>query len=247
MKIAFTCSGCGKGYEVDASRAGRKGRCKSCGVMMVVPAMSTKVAQDSHATDEYAMEDTPSGELKTEPTSFARTSNDPDGRTRRERKESASKLLEQVKGEAEEVITSYAGLIRRVLVGIAISGVVLGIIAATVNHGTFYVGASLVGLGLLIIFAGYALGVYIAYTEDLLHAALFLTIPIYTGYYIVTNWDEMWRSFALMVVGGILLSIGATILESQAEPDEELINEVQASAWSPSKAVGPSFFAHIPG
>jgi len=225
MTISFHCPGCGKSYHADAARAGRRGRCKACGEMMTVPLQSAGAGQDSEEVDAYALEDPPPVEtVAPEPSSFVRTSNDFDGRTprrKKRRKKQSADLLEQVKEEAEEVIKSHAGLIRKGLVAAAVLAVVLGIVAAAVPHGAFIAGVALLGLGLLAIAAGYALGVYIAYTEDMLHAALFLTFPIYTGYYIVTNWDEMWRSFALMFIGGVLLSIGATVLESTQTQEEE--------------------------
>jgi DNA-directed RNA polymerase subunit RPC12/RpoP len=37
MSIVFFCQSCGARFEVDASSAGRKGRCKQCGQRMIVP------------------------------------------------------------------------------------------------------------------------------------------------------------------------------------------------------------------
>jgi predicted Zn finger-like uncharacterized protein len=37
MKIALDCPGCGKRYEVDASLAGKKSRCKECGNTFRIP------------------------------------------------------------------------------------------------------------------------------------------------------------------------------------------------------------------
>ena len=78
---------------------------------------------------------------------------------------------------------------------------------------------------------------------------LFLTIPIYTGYYIVTNWDEMWRSFALMLAGGVLLSIGATILDytREPEPEGEMFAPVQTRMLPPSAPSGCPMLANLLG
>jgi DNA-directed RNA polymerase subunit RPC12/RpoP len=37
MSIVFFCQSCGARFEIDASAAGRKGRCKQCGQRMIVP------------------------------------------------------------------------------------------------------------------------------------------------------------------------------------------------------------------
>ncbi len=249
MSISFQCPGCEKNYKTDAARAGRRGRCKSCGTMMTVPEVSDGAEKESEEFDSYALEATPPMEpVVPEPSSFVRASDDPDGRTPLKVKTRNAELLEVVKSEAEEVIKSYAGLIRGGLIAAAVLAVVLGIVAAAVPNGTFISGTILFAMGLLVIAAGYFLGTYIAYTEDLLHAALFLTIPLYTGYYIVTNWDEMWRSFAMMVVGAILLSVGATVLESTQEEEPEMFAPVQTQMRLPSSVpAGFTFLANIQG
>jgi hypothetical protein len=246
--IAFACSSCGKVYEVDATRAGRRGRCKSCGQMMTVPAPEVDPFDTDEGSGEYVLEEVPQEEEATpEPSSFVRTSDDTDGRTTRtkKRKPRKNELLEQAKAEAEEVIKPYAGLFRGVLIAYAIIAVLTVIVAAALPNGTFIAGAGLLGIGLIVIAAGYAVGVYIAYTEDLLHAALFLTIPLYTGYYIVTNWDVMWRSFGLMVAGGILLSAGATVLEMVPKEEPTEFAPIQMEMLMPAVPDGPCFLANL--
>ncbi len=43
MAIAFSCEKCGKAFQVAATLAGRKARCKNCGQMMRIPAGSPQV------------------------------------------------------------------------------------------------------------------------------------------------------------------------------------------------------------
>jgi ubiquitin-protein ligase len=42
--IAFSCNGCGKTYSVSDALSGRRGRCKSCGEAVVVPAATARLA-----------------------------------------------------------------------------------------------------------------------------------------------------------------------------------------------------------
>jgi len=37
MKIQFTCQECGKNYVVDQKYAGKTGKCKNCGIKLIVP------------------------------------------------------------------------------------------------------------------------------------------------------------------------------------------------------------------
>lgn len=244
--IAFACNSCGKQYEVDSSRAGKRGRCKGCGQMMTVPAPQPDPFDTDEGPTEYSLEDLPPEEAPPEPSSFVRTSDDTDGRTPRpKRKATKNEVLDKVKEEVDEVIASNAGLIWKVLATYAAIAVVAGIVAAAVPNGTFLAGAGLLVLGLIVIAAGYAVGVYIAYTEDLLHAALFLTIPLYTAYYIVTNWDEMWRSFALMVAGAVLLSAGGTVLEMVPKEEPTEFAPMQLEMLVPAVPDGPCLLANL--
>ncbi len=37
MMIAFSCENCGHRFEVDAALAGKKGKCRKCGGVIVIP------------------------------------------------------------------------------------------------------------------------------------------------------------------------------------------------------------------
>ena len=37
MSITFACGNCGKAFTVDDNFAGKKGKCKQCGQVIVVP------------------------------------------------------------------------------------------------------------------------------------------------------------------------------------------------------------------
>jgi hypothetical protein len=47
-----------------------------------------------------------------------------------------------------------------------------------------------IGSGMLL--TGFFVGAYGAFCEDLLYGLLYLLIPLYTAYYIVTRWDDLW-------------------------------------------------------
>jgi hypothetical protein len=66
-------------------------------------------------------------------------------------------------------------------------------------------------VGILLVLCGYGLGAYVAFTEDSLYGWLFLFIPFYAAYYIVTHWDDMWLSFVPMTAGAIAIFIAGSI------------------------------------
>jgi hypothetical protein len=67
--------------------------------------------------------------------------------------------------------------------------------------------------GLALCLYGYVTAVYIAFTEDDLYGWLFLLIPFYAAYYVVSRWDEMRSRLIMFGVGMTLLTIGGQFLE----------------------------------
>ena len=67
--------------------------------------------------------------------------------------------------------------------------------------------------GLILCLYGYASGAYIAFTEDDFHGWLYLLLPFYAAYYLVSRWDDMASRLIMIVTGLVLLAIGGRILE----------------------------------
>jgi hypothetical protein len=59
---------------------------------------------------------------------------------------------------------------------------------------------------------GYAAGAYGAFCEDFLYGFLYLVIPLYTAYYLVTRWEDLWRWFACSTTGVGLVLFGTQLL-----------------------------------
>jgi hypothetical protein len=90
--------------------------------------------------------------------------------------------------------------------------VLLGI-ALIAPDGVWLAGCILMAAGGLLVLIGHLGGTYVAFTEDFVHGVLYLTIPLYTAYYIVTNWDDMWVFFACSTVGAGMAALGVTLVE----------------------------------
>ena len=212
MTIAFACPSCGRSHEVDDSRAGRKGRCQGCGEVMTVP--------DAPESDEpYALADSEPSPTRSAPrvpppsgaeSTFV-SRQDP-ARDRPARKKSRrKKLIRQAREEADDVVAILKGSWKW-LVGVpAVAMAVLGLIAVLVPNGSLVVACLLAVAGMALLTVGFAVGAYGAFHEDFLNGMLYVFIPLYTAYFIVTNWDAMWRWFLMMAAGAILIAIAGEI------------------------------------
>jgi hypothetical protein len=72
MTVSFDCANCGKSFEVHASLAGKRGRCKQCGNINRIPFPNNQAGPAAPVDDPYGFEDRPSN--RREPTSTRRVS-----------------------------------------------------------------------------------------------------------------------------------------------------------------------------
>jgi hypothetical protein len=97
----------------------------------------------------------------------------------------------------------------------SILGAGLVLTALIAPNGTLIVACILAAIGALLVLAGYLVGLWAAFREDSLYGFLYLVIPLYTAYYIVTRWDDMRPFFIAMTVGVGLVVIAGLIAESK--------------------------------
>jgi hypothetical protein len=90
--------------------------------------------------------------------------------------------------------------------------VVLVLIALIAPQGTWFVACVLLALGSLMVIAGYSAGAYGAFHEDLLYGLLYLAIPLYTAYYLVTRWEDLWIWITCSTIGVGLILLGTELL-----------------------------------
>ena len=88
---------------------------------------------------------------------------------------------------------------------------VFGLVAAVVPNGSLVVASILAAVGVVMLMTGFVVGAYGAFQEDFLNGMLYLFFPIYTAYFIASNWDGMWRWFLLMGGGAILIVVAGQI------------------------------------
>ena len=66
--------------------------------------------------------------------------------------------------------------------------------------GMTIVGSLLMALGSAMVLLGYAVGAYGAFCEEFLYGLLYLLVPLYTAYYLVTRWDDLWIWFSCSTI-----------------------------------------------
>lgn len=215
MSIAFTCLHCGKLYRVDAALAGRSGRCKACGRPMTIPTYIDD-GDDTIATEGYDLsEPLPIAAESEAPSVFVPAGLDADV-PRRPRRRASTTPLRKERPRRDEPDDPFHVRHRRGLIATPIVFFVgLGLTALLAPNGTLIAACILAGLGGLLILVGYGVGLWAAWREDSLYGFAYIVFPLYTAYYILTRFDDLWPWFAAMTVGAVLVALGGTIAESK--------------------------------
>ncbi len=204
MKTSFACPSCGAAGAADDAFAGRQVRCKHCGHRFPIPGGGEPEA-DGYALDGPTGVDairppresvfvSPRGD---EPPSAApprRSSRPAPGATARRRDVHFPRPTWLVRGGAVVVIA-------------------LAAVALIAPGGVLIVGNVLLALGSAMVMVGYGAGAYGAFCEDFLYGVLYLAVPLYTAYYIITRWDDLWVWFACSTAGVAVVLLGTGLLQ----------------------------------
>ena len=211
MKVSFSCPSCGVSGSVDESFAGRQVRCNQCRYRFPIPSLGS-VEPDGYALDapepeESAFPQTPMG--RPSESVFAPTrSDEPEDRARRRARKRPAISPRKPKRPEREGFAWGTWLIR---FGVA-AVVILFLIAMIAPGGVVLVGRVLLIAGMGMVLLGWGAGAFGAFSEDLLYGLLYVLIPLYTAYYLVTRWDDLWRWFACSTAGVGIVLIGTQIL-----------------------------------
>ena len=69
-------------------------------------------------------------------------------------------------------------------------------------------GCAVLAIGMVMVLVGFGAGAYGEFHEDFLYGFLYMVIPFYTAYYMVTRWDDLWIWFACSTSGVGLVLLG---------------------------------------
>jgi predicted Zn finger-like uncharacterized protein len=214
-KLPIVCPACGARGTVDAAHAGREVRCRHCKHSFNIPRPGEVEPQ------EYALADPivgPSPSDATEDGSAyvpagGREQDDAPSFDKPRRSATRSKARSRRRRE-EDSDRARTWLIRLGIV--AALGLVA--IALLIPNGTMIAGGAMASLGGLMVLAGFSVGAYAAFREDSLYGLLYLLFPLYTAYYLVTRWDDLWPWFACSTAGAALVTLGSWLALGQAAP-----------------------------
>jgi predicted Zn finger-like uncharacterized protein len=210
MKIPFSCPSCAAVGSVDASAAGKLARCKHCGHRFTISSPGA-AEPEVYSLDEPAEGTTGVGEAIMSPapvSAFVPARGDKPATTSpRKWKRSASRLTTRTTYKPG---SRLAWRIWLTWVGVA-AAIALAAIALLAPSGVLIAACTVMTLGGVMILLGYGVGAYGAFREDFLYGFLYLVIPLYTAYYMVTRWDDLWVWFACMTMGVGLILLGIEI------------------------------------
>lgn len=206
MRISFSCPSCNAPGSVDEAFAGRQVRCKQCRHPFALP-NSGEAQADGYGLVEPARKEAPPSSNPGSVYAPARGDEPRAARPRASTRPGPRAPRRKARREGSG-FAWRAWLVRGGILG----AVALGLVALIAPRGSEIAGLTLVILGMVMVLVGYAAGAFGAFSEDFLYGILYLAIPIYTAYYLVTRWDDLWRWFACSTAGVGLVLAGTQIL-----------------------------------
>lgn len=210
MKIPFDCPSCGAAGAVDESFAGKQVRCKQCNHRFAVP---TPGVMDDGGYGLIEPSRNPAAKvvatgLDTGPVFVRSRGDEPSAVLSPRKPRNVKSKSKRRRSENESEFPWKTWLIRLGVVGV-IAWLGTALIAP---NGLILAGSAAIILGCLMVLVGYAAGAYGAFCEDFLYGFFYLVFPLYTAYYIVTRWFDLWRWFTGSTVGFGLVLIGTQML-----------------------------------
>jgi hypothetical protein len=213
MRVSFACPSCDAKGSADSVHVGKPVRCKRCGADFTIP------RPDAEDDDVYALEEPAEPPARWVPASSSNQEavfvpargdaglRDRPGRARTEPAPTPRRKEEPGFPWQRWLLWGGIGLV-----------VVLVLIMLLAPNGTTIAGGILLVLGSVMILMGYGAGAYGAFHEDLLYGLLYVTIPLYTAYYLVTRWEDLWVWLTCSTVGVGLILLGTELIRWAGAP-----------------------------
>ncbi len=206
MKILFACPSCAAAGSVDAAAAGKVARCKHCGHRFTIS------SPDAAESEVYALEEPTEGTTGIEDvvrspaavSAFVPARGDEPATTVPHKSKRPASRLTARTAHNRELRSAW----RSWLTWVGAAAIAILAIALLAPSGVLIAACTVMALGGVMILVGYGVGAYSAFREDFLYGFHYLVIPLYTAYYMVTRWDELWIWFACMTMGVGLILLG---------------------------------------
>jgi hypothetical protein len=206
--IRFACPNCGVAGSADASAAGRSARCKYCGHRFTIPVPGAAAEPGVYALGDPVVETGGAGSAAEDPyrdaTFTAARGEEPTTEAPRQPKRVAPRSRSKASRERASRSPWPA---RLAWVG-GLLAIAIAATALLAPNGRLIAACAVLGLGCLMILVGFAVGAYGAFSEDFLYGFFYLVLPLYTAYYMVTRWEDLWVWFLCMTAGVGLILLG---------------------------------------
>lgn len=207
----MVCPSCGASGTADTIHAGKQIRCKHCQYRFAIP------DPDKPEVEGYSLEDpdpvaVPIESLsRSEAPVFVASRGDEPYTPNSDRKQKKSRGAKSLPRSARAVRPDFPWKRWLARGGIA-AVIVLTAITLFVPNGPLIAASILLLVGMVMVLAGYAAGAYGAFCEDFLYGFLYMTIPLYAAYYLVSRWDDLWVWFLCSTAGVVLILLGTEML-----------------------------------
>jgi hypothetical protein len=237
MTIAFRCENCGKSFEVDGALAGKKCKCKQCGHIFSIPVPRQPSSRPRNLQTFGASEDSrastasrpassrpaPSSPPRPQPSPAPAydpyedlgppaiptvdLENDEEFLPPRPAKPAPERKKRSKRRSSGFSIESIPGWVYLLL---GLGFVVAITVACTSRAGLLVVAGGSVLVGMIMMAIGGIGLIVIAFTESVACGLLYLFVPFYCLYYVITRWADTKRFF-LLSLGGWLMVIALGI------------------------------------
>ena len=211
--ITFACPSCAAKGSADEAVIGKQVRCKLCGRRFAA-GIVVESQPDVYQLTEPSEEPAEVGERNMETGSaFVSTRSREPMSAFKPRKSRSVQKGSKGRPDREDIDWRF-WLIR----GGIVAAIGLGVIALIVPKGTVIAGSAVIVVGCALALAGFLVGAFGAFREDSLYGFLYVFIPLYTGYYLLSRWEDMWLWFVCSAAGVGLIVLGNALIR-WAAPD----------------------------
>jgi hypothetical protein len=206
MKISITCPACRAVGSVVAEYVGKQVRCRHCKCDFVV-FKPGEPEEESYSLEEPTAQATVGlASIPEHGSVFVSSRGDEQKTAPRPRK--SKRVGPRSAARAREKEFAW----RNWLIGCtAVAAVVVAGIIVFVPQGKLIAGSALIVAGSAMLLTGFLVGAYAAFGEDFIYGVLYLFIPLYTAYYLVTRWDDLWVWCTCSTAGVGLILLGTEI------------------------------------
>ena len=216
MNVSFACPTCNASGSVDAVHVGKQVRCKHCGARFAIPVpgasqpdvydLEEPQERSTRSTSKNLAEDAVFVPARADATSAI-------NRPRRSKRSVSGPSTRRSRSSRSDF--PWQTWLVRCSLALVLS---LTAIAFLAPHGIWLVGCILVAIGSLLVPVAYFAGAYGAFSEDSLYGLLYILIPLYAGYYLVTRWEDLWVWIVCATVGVGLVLIGTELVRWAGAP-----------------------------